>query len=164
MPFAILANIFLFSHNLLLFHSPKGSWNVTKYEKLGEYFPYCTRHHAITTIYSSPCMSPITGNILITVERFARYHLLLASNSTFKTDSQYLCTIQVWQNLNKQYYLKSTKSVICQTDTNCSPFQLLNLIPLILWFPQAGTLKIQFRLPPRPPFPPSPFLNWGSKF
>ena len=36
--------------------------------------------------------------------RFARYRLLLASNSTFITDSQYLGTIQIWQNLNEHRY------------------------------------------------------------
>ena len=44
-----MANIFFVSHNLLLFHLPKGSWNKSaKYEKLGKYWPYCTRNRAIT--------------------------------------------------------------------------------------------------------------------
>ena len=44
MPRAILENIFLISDILLL--------TVAKFEKLGKYFPYCTRHHTITTTYS----------------------------------------------------------------------------------------------------------------
>ena len=37
---------------LLLFYSPKGSWNKSaKYEKLGNYWPYCTQNRAITNAY-----------------------------------------------------------------------------------------------------------------
>ena len=40
-----MANIFLVSHILLLFHLPKGSWNKSaKYEKLREYWSYSTRN------------------------------------------------------------------------------------------------------------------------
>ena len=47
-----MANIFLVSHILLLFHSPKGSWNKSaKCAKLGIYWPYCTRNSAITNAY-----------------------------------------------------------------------------------------------------------------
>ena len=47
-----MANIFLFSHILLLFHLPKGSWNKSaKYEKLWKYWSYCTWNHAITNAY-----------------------------------------------------------------------------------------------------------------
>ena len=61
--------------------------------------------------------------MLITIIRFGRYRILLASNCTFMSDSHYWGTIQIWQNLDEhQYYLTSTKSVICQIDTNCSPF------------------------------------------
>ena len=50
-----MANIFLVSHILLLFHSPKGSWNKSaKYEKLGKYWPYCTPNRAITNAYTHP--------------------------------------------------------------------------------------------------------------
>ena len=46
------------------------------------------------------------------------------------TDSQYLVTIQIWRNLNEHcYYLTLTEFAICQIDTNCSPFQWLNLLP-----------------------------------
>ena len=38
--------------------------------------------------HSPPCVSVITGNILITTIGFTRYDLLLASNSTYTTDSQ----------------------------------------------------------------------------
>ena len=59
--------------------------------------------------------------------RFARYNLLLASNSTFMTDSMYLGIIQFCRNLNEHYYnLILTTSVIWQIDANFSPFQLLN--------------------------------------
>ena len=72
----------------------------------------------------------ITRNILIMIIKFASYDLLLASNNTFMTDSQYLGTIQIWRNLNEHdYYLTSTKSVICQIDANCFPFQSLNMLP-----------------------------------
>ena len=47
-----MANIFLISHVLLLFHSPNCSWNKSaKYEKLGKYWSYCTRNRAITNAY-----------------------------------------------------------------------------------------------------------------
>ena len=47
-----MANIFLVSHILLLFHSPKGSWNKSaKYEKLGKYWSYCIRNRVITNTY-----------------------------------------------------------------------------------------------------------------
>ena len=39
-----MANIFLVSHILLLFRQNKSA----KYEKLGKYWPYCTRNHGIT--------------------------------------------------------------------------------------------------------------------
>ena len=42
--------------------------------------------------------------ILITIIRFARYHLLLNSSSTFITYSMYLGTIQICRNLNERYY------------------------------------------------------------
>ena len=45
-------NIFLVSHILLLFHSPKSSWNKSaKYEKLGKYCSYCTQNQAIIHIF-----------------------------------------------------------------------------------------------------------------
>ena len=48
-----MANIFLVSHILLLFHSFKGSQNKSaKYEKLGKYWSYCTRNRKITNAYS----------------------------------------------------------------------------------------------------------------
>ena len=42
----IMANIFLVSHIS----------QIAKYEKLGKYFPYCTRHGVITTTYKAVCM------------------------------------------------------------------------------------------------------------
>ena len=67
-------------------------------------------------------VSGIAENILKTIS-FARYHLPPASNSTFITDSQYLCKIQIWLNLNEHCYSStSSKSMICQIDANCSPF------------------------------------------
>ena len=73
--------------------------------------------------HSPPNVYVITGNILITLKRFAPYHLLLVSNSTFMTDAMYLRTIQISLHLKEQcYYLISTASVIWQIDANCSPF------------------------------------------
>ena len=49
-----MANIFLVFHMLLLFYSPKGSWNNSaKYEKLRKYLSYCTRNRVITNAYFS---------------------------------------------------------------------------------------------------------------
>ena len=71
----------------------------------------------------------ITENVLLTI-RFAHYHVLLASNSTFMADSQYLNTIQIRLNLNEhQYHLTSTKSKIRQIDANCSPLQSQDILP-----------------------------------
>ena len=42
--------------------------------------------------------------LLTTIIRFARYHLLLASNSTFMTDYIYLGTIQISRNLNEHFH------------------------------------------------------------
>ena len=57
----------------------------------------------------------LTFKGLIAIIIFAYYDLLLATNSTFITDSQYLSTIQIWWNLNEHhYYLTSNKSVICK--------------------------------------------------
>ena len=90
--------------------------------------------------HSPPHVSFITENILITKIRFACYHLLLTSNNTFMTDSMYLGTIQMCQNLNEHYYyLISTTSVIWQVDTGCSPFQSLNMLPF--YFRLDRTLK-----------------------
>ena len=45
-----MANTFLISHILLLFHSPKGSGNKSeKYEKRGKYWSSCIRKRAITS-------------------------------------------------------------------------------------------------------------------
>ena len=47
-----MVNIFLVSHILLLFHSPKGLGNKSaKYEKPGKYWPYCTWNRTITNVY-----------------------------------------------------------------------------------------------------------------
>ena len=49
-----MANIFLLSHILLLFHSPKGSWNKSaKYEKIGKYWSYCTQNRAKLMLIAS---------------------------------------------------------------------------------------------------------------
>ena len=80
--------------------------------------------------HAPPHISVIKGNILITIIRFTHYHLLLASNTTVMTDSQSLGTIQICQNLNEHHhYLTSTKSVAFQKYANCSPDQLLNMLP-----------------------------------
>ena len=50
-----MTNILLFSHILLLFHSPKRSWQswkkFAKYEKLVKYLSYSTLYRAITTTF-----------------------------------------------------------------------------------------------------------------
>ena len=44
------------------------------------------------------------------------------------TDSQFLGTIWILRNLNEHHYdLTSAKSMICQINTICSSFQLLNV-------------------------------------
>ena len=49
-----MANIFLVSHILL-----------AKYEKLQEYWPYCTRNRAITNAYFHSIKTNSKGNIFI---------------------------------------------------------------------------------------------------
>ena len=90
-----------------------------------------------------PHVSVITGNILITIITFGRCHLLLSFNSIFMTDSQYLGIFQIWQTLNEHwYYLTSTKSMICQIDGNCFPFQSLNMLPFHI---RLECLKLIYR-------------------
>ena len=65
--------------------------------------------------------------------RFAGHHLL-ASSSSFMTDSMYLGTIQSFRNFSKQYYyLISTTSMIWQIDANCSLLHSLSILPFYLW-------------------------------
>ena len=69
---------------------------------------------SLEDLYHSPLnVFFIKGNILITIIRFAFYHCFIASSSTIMTDSMYVGTIQICQNLNEHhYYLISTTSVI----------------------------------------------------
>ena len=71
------------------------------------------------------------------------------------TDSLYLVTMQIWQNLNKHYYyLSSIKSVICKIDVSC--FQVasqmlrcyINLehLKLIYYVLISNFLKTTFKL------------------
>ena len=77
-----------------------------------------------------PHISVVTGNVLMSIIRFACYSLLLAFYSSFMPDFKYLRTIQIWRNLDEYYYyLTSIKSVAFQIDANCFPFQSLNLLP-----------------------------------
>ena len=69
--------------------------------------------------HSSPHVSVFTGNILITIIRFALSDLWLASNINFMTDEP-------------RYYLTSTKYTIFQIEVNCSLSLLLNLFPFCL--------------------------------
>ena len=70
--------------------------------------------------------------ILITLIRFSRYHLLVASHFH---DWFYLGTIQICRNLNECYYhLTSATSVIWQIDANRSPFHSLNMLPFHINF------------------------------
>ena len=62
-------------------------------------------------------------------------------------DSQYLRTVQIWQNLNEHhYYLTSTKSVISQIDANCSPFHSLNTLPFHIRLENLKLIKDSFIL------------------
>ena len=115
--------------------------------------------------FSSTCYSVIIGNILITIIIFARYHLLVASNSTFMTDFYVLRCNSDLSNLNEHYYyLISPASVIWQINANCSPFHSLNvlfshqartvqtnLLGLLSNFPKnyfkAGTIRLLFLSP-----------------
>ena len=84
-----------------------------------------------------PHFSVITGNILITIIRFGRYHLLLASNSTFMNDSMWLGTIQICQNLNEHYhYLIPTTSM-----TNRCKLFSVPVAEYASFLHQARTLK-----------------------
>ena len=85
-----------------------------------------------TYIILRPHVSVVTGNILITITRLVLYNILLASNRTFMTGSQYLIKYltQVWQNLTEHhYYLTLSKSGIGQIDAYCSPFHSLSTLP-----------------------------------
>ena len=89
-------------------------------------------------------MAMIIGNIPITIIRFARYHLLLASNSTFMTDFMCLGTIQICKNLNEHYYyLILTTSMIWQIDADCSLFQSLNML---LFHIRLDRLKLIYKV------------------
>ena len=50
--------------------------------------------NVIKTYHSPPHVPVVTGNILITIKRFTRYHLVVASNSIVTTGSLYVGTIQ----------------------------------------------------------------------
>ena len=67
-------------------------------------------------------VSVIKRNILVNIIKFTRYHLLLSSNSAFMTDSLYSSTIQMNSTII------TSKSLICQIDTNISTFQPLNML------------------------------------
>ena len=94
--------------------------------------------------HSPPYVSIIIGNILIWIKTFAHSHLLLASSSTYTaqkmkfsifhyTALHFLCSVRCNSDLkilaSRPLLLASTKSVICQIDANCSPFQSLNMRP-----------------------------------
>ena len=83
-----MANIFLASHILLLFHSPKGSWSKSaKYEKLGKYWSYCTRNRAITNAY-------VKKKLISCITLSLSFFLLI-----------FLCTLNITKN---QKHLPST--------------------------------------------------------
>ena len=74
------------------------------------------------------------------------YHLI-ASNSNFMADSQYLGTIPTWRNLNERHhYLISSKFVICQTGANCFPFQSLNMPPFYIRLKCLKPNLLQFNI------------------
>ena len=112
--------------------------------------------------FSSTCYSVIIGNILITIIIFARYHLLVASNSTFMTDFYVLSYNSDLSNLNEHYYyLISPTSVIWQINANCSSFHSLNMLyfhirperlKLICWVYYQIFLKVTLKQVPFPSF------------
>ena len=118
---AIAASLFLFQLSFV--------WNPDFYFNMRKSYKH--RYH------SPPHASVITENILICLKyenignKICKLlSSLLASNSTFISDTQSLGTIQSWRNLTEHhYYLTSTKSVIFQIDANCSPLQSLNMLP-----------------------------------
>ena len=55
------------------------------------------------TYHSLTHVSVITGNILITIIIFVRYHLRLASTISFMTDSMHLGIIHICLNLSENY-------------------------------------------------------------
>ena len=124
-------------HSYFSFHLPTIQLFISKWEKSYEDIynssPHYFRHYSVI-------ISVITGNILIKIIRFACDHIVLASNSTFITDSMYLGTIQICRNLNEHYYyLISTTSVIWQIEANCSPYASLNMLP---WHIRLERLKL----------------------
>ena len=81
--------------------------------------------------YSTPNVSVITRNILITMIRFVRYNNMICQHSH---DWFYLlrCNWGATKIVNEYYYfLISTTSVICQIDANCSPFQSSNMARML---------------------------------
>ena len=94
LPRAILTNIFLVSHILLLFHLPKSSWNKLR-NRRNLYFPYCTRYRAITTAYRSM----ILGNGL--PKAGVRLSFLLHIFSTFYENLHHI-SLTRFKKLNKR--------------------------------------------------------------
>ena len=64
------------------------------------------------------------------------------------TDSQFLGTIWILRNLNEHHYdLTSAKSMICQINTNCSSFQLLNVsFRIKLEMPKTDLLQFFYQI------------------
>ena len=111
---SLLLTLLQYVYSYFSFHLPAIQLFISTWENI---------YHSIRHV------SGIGGNIVIKLISFARYYLLLASNTTFMTDSQYLGAIHIWRNLNEHhYYLSSTKSVIFQIDANFIPFQFLNML------------------------------------
>ena len=104
-------------------------WNTVNAKWKMEYFFWYFLNIALRKFSNSNI-----GRVNAIQKNFVYLHrmdeLFLASNSTFMTDSKYLSTIQICQNLNEHYhYLVLTTSVILQIDADCSPFQSLNMFP-----------------------------------
>ena len=102
------------------FHLTWNIWNIVNINLRMKYFFWYCLNTTVRKFNKS-------GNILITLKRFSHYRLLLASSSTFMTDSTYLGTIQICWNLHEHYF--NFKYIrIRQIDGNCSSFQLVNML------------------------------------
>ena len=96
-----MANTFLVSHILLLFHLPKGPWNKSaKYEKLGKYWSYCTRNRAVTNAYMNKTLPTLVNEEEQQQIKF--YEKLLGE----------LIFLQATKNLKIFYFTRPTGRVI----------------------------------------------------
>ena len=73
-----MANTFLFSHILMLFHSPKGLLNKSAiYEKLGKYWSYCTRNCAKRNAYLLDWLIKLKRSVINLLLQFVCFQKIL---------------------------------------------------------------------------------------